>query len=95
MRLFVFWVLIGFLMPAVALGKTPASSGCDYEKYQVEIEITSVKEVAFSKSDKYEVRFVVVLTDELPAQIENRVYGRDYQMLLQNKKFPGPLFLKK
>lgn len=76
-------------------GKTAVSGTCDYEKYPVKIEITSVKELASMKRPRFEVRFVVLLTDDLPPAIENRAYGRDYQMLLQNKTFPGPQFLKK
>ena len=88
------------IMTAVCLSlvffvKTVVSGTCDYEKHPVKIKITSVKELSSEKASRFEVRFVVILTDDLPAAIENRAYGRDYQMLLQNKTFPGPRFLEK
>lgn len=88
-------VMMGICIPLVFPWNTAAAEGCDYEKYPVKVEITSVKELASEKSPRFEVRFVVLLTGELHAAIENRVYGRDYQMLLQNKTFPGPRFLEK
>ena len=88
-------IMTGICIPLMFLGKSAAAGSCDYEKYPVKVEITSVKELASEKSPRFEVRFVVLLTDDLPAAVENRVYGRDYQMLLQNKTFPGPRFLEK
>ena len=88
-------IMMAISLSLVFLGKTVLSGACDYDKYPVKIEITSVKELSSEEAVRFEVRFVVVMTDDLPAAIENRVYGRDYQMLLQNKTFPGPRFLEK
>ena len=94
MRVFVL-ILCGIMLPWVARGASSGAGDCDYEKHQIKVEITSIKELSSSKSPKYEIRFVVLITEELPVMIENRVYGRDYQMLLRNKTFPGPEFLRK
>ena len=94
MRVFVL-ILCGILLPWVAQASSSGTGGCDYEKHQIKVEITSVRELSSSKSPRYEIRFVVLITEELPAMIENRVYGHDYQMLLHNKTFPGPEFLRK
>ena len=88
-------IIMAISISLVFLGKTALSGACDYDKYPVKIEITSVKELSSEEAVRFEVRFVVVMTADLPAAIENRVYGRDYQMLLQNKTFPGPRFLEK
>ena len=94
MRLLVL-IMMGLCMFLLFFGNTAVSGTCDYQQYPVQIEITSVKELVSMKTPRFEVRFVVLLTDDLPPAIENRAYGRDYQMLLQNKTFPGPQFLKK
>ena len=88
-------LMMGLCAALVFHGKIAAAGACDYDKYPVKIEITSVKELGWQKAPRFEVRFVVLLTDDLPAAIENRAYGRDYQLLLKNKTFPGPRFLKK
>ena len=88
-------IMTGICIPLILLGKSVAAGSCDYETYPVKVEITSVKELTSEKSPRFEVRFMVLLTDDLPTAVENRVYGRDYQMLLQNKTFPGPRFLEK
>ena len=88
-------IMMGICIPLVLFGKTALSATCDYDKYPVKIEITSVKELASERTVRFEVRFVVLLTDDLPPAIVNRAHGRDYQMLLQNKTFPGPRFLEK
>ena len=88
-------IMMAISISLVFFGKIALSGACDYDKYPVKIEITSVKELSSEQAVRFEVRFVVVMTDDLPAAVENRVYGRDYQMLLQNKTFPGPRFLEK
>lgn len=95
MRLFILLLFLGVGLPFPALSQPPVDSGCDYEEILIETKITSIKEFASSASAKYEVRFVVLITPQLPTKVENRVYGRDFQMLLSNKTFPGFLFLEK
>lgn len=95
MRLFILLLFLSVGLPTPAFSQPPADSRCDYEKIPIETKITSIKEFASSGSAKYEVRFVVLITPQLLTRVENRVYGRDFQMLLSNKTFPGPLFLEK
>jgi len=85
-------------IPASVYNTYSKEGSCEYEKHPIRIKIISVKNLSPSSSSDqttYEIRFVVLLTPELPKIIENRSFGRDYQMLLHNKTFPGPLFIKK
>lgn len=95
MRFIILLITLSICLTTPVLGKSPENDTCNYEKYPVKIKITSVKQLASSDSTKYEIRFEVLATEKLPPIAENRVYGRDFQMLLKNKTFPGPLFLKK
>jgi len=95
MRPFILLLFLGIGLPAPGFSQPPADSRCDYEEIPIETKISSVKQFASSGSAKHEVRFVVLLTPQLSTKVENRVYGRDFQMLLSNKTFPGPLFLEK
>jgi hypothetical protein len=95
MRLFILLLFLGVGLPVPAFSQPPADSKCNYEEISIETKITSIKQFATSGSPKHEVRFLVLLTPQLPTKVENRVYGRDFQMLLRNKTFPGPLFLEK
>jgi hypothetical protein len=95
MRLFILLLFLGVGLPSPAFSQPPADSKCNYEEIPIETKITSIKQFATSGSPKHEVRFLVLLTPQLPTKVENRVYGRDFQMLLRNKTFPGPLFLEK
>lgn len=95
MRCIIVLLTLSIFLTTPVLGKSPKYDQCNYEKFPVQIKITSVKPLASSSSPKYEVRFKVLTTQEMPPRVENRVYGRDFQLLLKNKTFPGPLFLKK
>ena len=95
MRRLILLLILIMSLPISAFGQPPVNSKCDYEIIPVKVEITSIKELSTSSPTKHEVRFVVLLTPQLPTKVENRVYDRDYQMLLKNKTFPGPLFLEK
>ena len=95
MRLFLSLLFLIVSLPVTGFGQPPADSKCDYESIPIKVEITSIKQISSSGPAKHEVRFVVLLTPQLPTKVENRVYGRDYQMLLKNKTFPGSLFLEK
>ena len=95
MRLFILLLFLGIGLPVFGFSQPPADSQCDYEKIPIKTKISSVKQFASSGSARYEVRFVVLLTPQLSTKVENRVYGRDFQMLLSKKTFPGPLFLEK
>lgn len=95
MRFIILLLSLSICLTTPALGKSPQDDGCNYEKFPIKVKITSVEQLSSSGSPKYEVRFEVLTTQELPPKVENRVYGRDFQLLLKNKTFPGPLFLKK
>ncbi len=88
------FILACLTLPLMAI--EPLKEGqCIYEKFPMKVQITSVKQLDSSGSPKFEVRFEVLTTQGLPARVENIVYGRDFHLLLKNKTFPGPLFLKK
>lgn len=98
MRLLLFLIIFCSSVPVFAQDKLLKDGGCDYEKFPVKAKITSVKNLSSASlpdQTKYEVRFVILVTPQLPPKIENRVYGRDYHLLLRNKTFPGPLYLEK
>ena len=92
---FILLLLLTFSLAPAVLPASQTPNGCYYDSVPIKVKITSVKELISVGAARYEIRFEVLLTPDLPAKVENRIYGRDYQMLLRNKTFPGPLFLEK
>ena len=88
-------VLYSLVIPSMSFAASQGNAGCEYEIIPVEVQITVVRPVASSASSKHEIRFAVLLTQDLPIRVENRVYGHEFLMLLKDKTFPGPQFLKK
>ena len=87
--------VIAVMTSPLMANEPPKEGHCIYEKFPIKILITSVKQFDSAGSPKFEVRFEVLTTHCLPTRVENIVYGRDFHLLLKNKTFPGPLFLKK
>lgn len=88
------FIIAGMTLPLMATEQFKKGQ-CIYERFPTKVQITSVKQLDSTSSPKFEVRFKVLNTQGLPAKAENIVYGRDFHLLLMNKTFPDPLFLKK
>ena len=95
MRLLYLLVLYSLVVPSITSGASGVNTGCEYEIIPVHVQITVVRPVASSDFSKHEIRFAVLLTQDLPIRVENRVYGHEFLMLLRDKTFPGPQFIKK